>query len=155
MWQDTECCVWLAVKEERKSLVPKSTRTWGLPTASWVSFEVLIYPSPGEPSVDTVTTDESLTAIWSEILSQNPPAQPLWAELTLKNWEIIQLCYFKMLSVGVICYAAKYNSLRPQGCSLLAKLEHGWNKVSRREHGRWWCQRADGEASSMESHEQQ
>lgn len=51
--------------------------------------------------------------------------------------EIIQLCYFKMLSVRVICYAAKYNSLRPQGCSLLAKLERGWNRVSRREHGRW------------------
>lgn len=65
------------------------------------------------------------------------PSSATLGFLTLKHWEIIQLCYFKMLSVGVICYAAKYNSLRPQGCSLLAKLERGWNRVSRREHGRW------------------
>lgn len=119
-------------------------RTWGLPTTSWVSFEVLIYPSPGEPSVDTVTTDESLIVTLSEILSQNPPSSATLGFLNLKNWEIIQLCYFKMLSVGVICYAAKYNSLRPQGCSLLAKLERGWNKVSRREHGRWWFREQTG-----------
>lgn len=71
--------------------------------------------------------------------------------LTLKNWEIIKLCYFKMLSVGIICYAEKYNSLRPQGCSLLAELERGWNKVNRREHGRWWGQRANREPAPMES----
>lgn len=88
-------------------------------------------------------------------LESESPSSATLGFLTLKSWEIIQVCYFKMLSVGVICYAAKYNSLRPQGCSLLAKLERGWNKVSRRKHGRWWCQRADGEARSLESHEQQ
>lgn len=108
-----------------------------------MSLEVA--PPPVEPSDDTVATDKSLTATLSETLIQNPPGF-----LTLKNWEIIKLCYFKMLSVGIICYAEKYNSLRPQGCSLLAKLKRDWNKVKRREHGRWWGQRANREPAPME-----
>lgn len=86
MWQETEGSVWPAAREEMKSSVQKSVRTWGLPTTSGVSLEVA--PPLAEPRDEAVAMAESLTTTPSETLSQDHLAKPLlafWLSKTASN----------------------------------------------------------------------
>lgn len=55
---------------------------------------------------------------WQQ-LYETEPEPPSYAApefLTHKNYEVINVCCFKVLSFGVICYAAIYNPpAEPQG----------------------------------------
>lgn len=62
---------------------------------------------PFEPSVGTVVLADSITAVSWEIMSQPGLARPRFQ--THGNSEMVHVCCFKLLSIGVVCYAAIEN----------------------------------------------
>ena len=74
-----------------------------LDSTSWGAFLEVDPPGISKASYDA-TTGNILTGISQETLSQNTPWIPFWDFQLSEIVEIINVCCFKPLSLGVTCY---------------------------------------------------